>query len=285
MTAPTTLTPEQQLEQDQRNQRAQGKQQQDPMMAFLANFMQLLMKLMDPNYDPTDGGGDLASGQDSTPESRAAAARPTDKAAIVASTAAAGKWKDYVAAHQGEKVEHISPLGTNNASVTSGFGMREHPISCTCKFHKGVDIAPTDGSTPGADASADGVVLFSGWMKGYGNMVEVGHADGTRTRYAHLKSIDVAAGQEVKQGQEVGIMGQTGDATGPHLHYEQIAANGERVTPTLNGNNKLAKGEHIDLAETMRIFAQHNVTGGQTAVAAAAPPAVAGGPAAGVQKG
>lgn len=102
--------------------------------------------------------------------------------------------------------------------VTSGFAMRMHPILQTMRAHKGVDYGAPTG-TP-VRAVGDGTVEYAGRQNGYGNMVELRHANNRSTLYAHLSRIDVRRGQRVEQGQRLGAVGATGWATGPHLHFE-----------------------------------------------------------------
>ncbi len=105
--------------------------------------------------------------------------------------------------------------------VSSGFNPnRMHPILRDWRAHKGVDFAAPTG-TP-VIATADGVVVFRGWQSGYGNVIELKHADQYGTLYAHLSDFvsGLHAGSEVHQGDTIGYVGMTGWATGPHLHYE-----------------------------------------------------------------
>jgi len=111
---------------------------------------------------------------------------------------------------------------------TSGFGMREHPIFHTQRAHMGVDYAAPTG-TP-VISVADGVVVESGFSGGFGNMVVVQHNARQSTVYAHLSKIGVRKGQAVKQGDNLGAVGSTGWATGPHLHFE-FRINGHHVDP------------------------------------------------------
>ena len=111
---------------------------------------------------------------------------------------------------------------------TSGFGMREHPIFHTQRAHKGVDYAAPTG-TP-VISVADGVVVESGLSGGFGNMVVVQHNARQSTVYAHLSKVAVRKGQAVKQGENLGAVGSTGWATGPHLHFE-FRINGRHVDP------------------------------------------------------
>jgi murein DD-endopeptidase MepM/ murein hydrolase activator NlpD len=107
----------------------------------------------------------------------------------------------------------ISPV-----SVTSGFGEREHPILGELKEHLGVDLAAKRGQ--GVFAAAPGVVLNAGWNGGYGYQVEVQHAPRITTRYSHLSRVMVEPGQILERGDLVGLAGDTGMATGVHLHFE-----------------------------------------------------------------
>lgn len=102
--------------------------------------------------------------------------------------------------------------------ISSGFSMRFHPILQTWKAHLGVDYAATTG-TP-VRTVADGVVDFAGVQNGFGNVVMVKHRNNQTTVYAHLSRINVKKGQAVSQGQNIGAVGATGWATGPHLHFE-----------------------------------------------------------------
>ncbi|WP_241963384.1 M23 family metallopeptidase [Paracoccus suum] len=105
---------------------------------------------------------------------------------------------------------------------TSGFGAR------WSRRHEGIDMAAPVG-TP-IYATGDGVVIFAGWQRGYGNVIKVQHELGTETRYGHLSKIHVRAGQRVSRGARIGDMGNTGRSTGPHLHYE-VRVNGTAVNP------------------------------------------------------
>jgi murein DD-endopeptidase MepM/ murein hydrolase activator NlpD len=113
-------------------------------------------------------------------------------------------------------------------SMTSGFGIRIHPILGVARGHSGVDLAVPSG-TPIA-ATADGVVTFANWNGGYGLLVAVDHGGGVETRYGHMSRLAVAAGQQVRVGDTLGFVGSTGLSTGPHVHYE-VRVNGQAVSP------------------------------------------------------
>ena len=121
---------------------------------------------------------------------------------------------------------YTSPV--DGARISSKFGYRIHPIKKTRRMHTGVDYAARLG-TP-VKATADGNVVRAGVAGGYGNMVEIQHADGTTSRYAHLSAFKTSVGKPVKQGQVVGLVGSTGQSTGPHLHFE-IRKNGYPIDP------------------------------------------------------
>jgi murein DD-endopeptidase MepM/ murein hydrolase activator NlpD len=102
--------------------------------------------------------------------------------------------------------------------VSSGFGMRRHPIAQAWRKHEGVDYAAPTGTR--VRAVGDGVVEFAGAKGGYGNVVILRHQSQYNTVYAHLSRISVRKGARVAQNDTIGAVGQTGWATGPHLHYE-----------------------------------------------------------------
>ncbi|HEY0320258.1 MAG TPA: M23 family metallopeptidase [Pyrinomonadaceae bacterium] len=116
-------------------------------------------------------------------------------------------------------------------TLRSGLGTRSNPFGgSSIEFHKGQDIAAPIG-TP-VIATADGTVTIAGWQRGYGWVVYIDHGNGISTRYGHLSRIDVAAGQTIKRGEQLGLVGSTGRSTGPHLHYE-VRINGQPVSPLL----------------------------------------------------
>lgn len=122
--------------------------------------------------------------------------------------------------------------------ISSSFGTRFHPVDRTTKFHGGVDIAVPNGTQ--VSAAAEGTVFFAGRKGGYGNLVVIDHPDGRQTRYAHLASIAVSAGDEVGKGQPIALSGSTGKSTGPHLHFE-MRENGKAVDPMRILSNVLPK--------------------------------------------
>jgi murein DD-endopeptidase MepM/ murein hydrolase activator NlpD len=139
----------------------------------------------------------------------------------------------------------------DGARLSSGFGMRRHPILGFSRLHRGVDFAAPTG-TP-VLASAQGRIVRAGWGGGYGNTIDIDHGRGIVTRYAHLSRMDVRPGQQVTQGQRIGAVGSTGMSTGPHLHYEVIR-NGEPIDPRTN--RLLVQGPVLAGAELQRFRAE-----------------------------
>lgn len=114
--------------------------------------------------------------------------------------------------------------------VGPGYGYRKNPFTGRgSEFHKGVDIGAKTGTS--VVATADGVVTFTGWNGGYGNMVIISHGYGFVTSYSHNSQIVVKIGDKVKRGQVISKVGSTGRSTGPHVHYE-IKVNGKNVDPS-----------------------------------------------------
>ncbi|HHH51244.1 MAG TPA: M23 family metallopeptidase [Campylobacterales bacterium] len=117
----------------------------------------------------------------------------------------------------------------NHIRITSPFTNRRwHPILHRYKAHLGVDFGARRG-TP-ILAAADGKVIFSGWMGGYGNVIKIKHSDGYVTLYAHQSRRKAKVGQRVKKGQVIGFVGSTGRSTGPHLHFG-LYKNGRPINP------------------------------------------------------
>ncbi|MBI2233862.1 MAG: peptidoglycan DD-metalloendopeptidase family protein [Micavibrio aeruginosavorus] len=140
----------------------------------------------------------------------------------------------------------------DGARMSSGFGMRRHPIQGYNKMHKGVDFAASSG-TP-IYAAGDGIIEKAGRQGGYGNYVRIRHNSQLKTAYAHMSRFakGMAAGRRVRQGEVIGYVGTTGASTGPHLHYE-VLVNGAQVNP--RGVN-LPIGEILE-GEQLRVFQAH----------------------------
>ena len=120
-----------------------------------------------------------------------------------------------------ERILHMIPNSfplDPSTRITSEFGSRVHPIAGVVKDHKGLDFGA--GLDTDLFSTADGIVSFAGQQNGYGNVVIIDHSFGFQSFYAHLNSYSVHTRQFVKKGQVVAKSGNTGNSTGPHLHYE-----------------------------------------------------------------
>jgi murein DD-endopeptidase MepM/ murein hydrolase activator NlpD len=113
--------------------------------------------------------------------------------------------------------------------ISSGFGLRYHPILKRVRRHDGFDLAKPWGSP--VYAAKSGVVVEAGWSEGYGQLICLRHQDGWTTRYGHLSKITVKVGQKVQRGALIGKVGSTGISTGPHLHFEVRNRDGKAVNP------------------------------------------------------
>lgn len=127
-----------------------------------------------------------------------------------------------LASGRADRLAHIpaiQPISEANLKqMASGYGRRVDPIYGTVKMHEGMDFTCNIG-TP-VYATGDGTVCFADWHSGYGNCIDIDHGYNYLTRYAHLSKISVRNGQSVKRGDLIGLSGDTGKSTGPHVHYE-----------------------------------------------------------------
>ncbi len=137
---------------------------------------------------------------------------------------------------------------SENTKLVSGFGIRVNPFHKGNYNHPGVDFAAARGTA--VMATANGVVIKavnnSTLQAGYGNYVDIQHANGLVTRYAHLDNVTVRNGQEIEKGKTIGTVGMTGGSVAPHLHYE-IIRNGKQVDPVPYLLEGLTSDQHVEL--------------------------------------
>ena len=138
----------------------------------------------------------------------------------------------------------------DGARLTSGFGMRFHPLLAFSRMHQGVDFGAASGSP--IMAAASGMVEYAAPHGGHGNYVRLRHTKELTTAYGHMSRFAVRSGQRVNQGQVIGYVGSTGVSTGPHLHYE-VWLRGKPVNPTAL---KFVGGSQLAGAELARFKAQ-----------------------------
>jgi murein DD-endopeptidase MepM/ murein hydrolase activator NlpD len=136
--------------------------------------------------------------------------------------------KDSLASHSQQLAATPSIMPTQGWLTSAFSSMREHPILHIARPHEGIDVTAPMGSP--IEAPAAGVVTDAGWESGYGNTVTIDHGYGITTKFAHASKLLVKTGQRVQRGQRIALVGNTGLATGPHLHYE-VHVNGRPVDP------------------------------------------------------
>lgn len=136
--------------------------------------------------------------------------------------------KDSLASHSQRLAATPSIMPTQGWLTSAFSSMREHPILHVARPHEGIDVTAPMGSP--IEAPAGGTVTDAGWESGYGNTVTIDHGYGIVTKFAHCSKLLVKTGQHVSRGQRIALVGNTGLATGPHLHYE-VHVNGRPVDP------------------------------------------------------
>jgi murein DD-endopeptidase MepM/ murein hydrolase activator NlpD len=166
-----------------------------------------------------------------------------------------GQMEQFVRWTVGEKTDLFDPRHRTQATdgvrwpvsaqITSGFGLRRHPILGFARMHRGIDFGAAWG-TP-VRAAEDGAVVAAGWNGGYGRQVRLHHSERLETSYSHLSELAISAGDRVHKGQVIGYVGSSGLSTGPHLHFEAHRSGNaidprslEFTSPALLGPNDLA---------------------------------------------
>ena len=144
-------------------------------------------------------------------------------------------------------IPSIQPISNKDLKrIASGFGMRMHPIHKIMKMHAGLDFTAPIGTE--IYATGDGVVELAKWNAGYGKCVVINHGFGYKTKYAHCKKLNCRKGQKIKKGEIIAFLGNTGQSSGPHLHYEVIK-NNVKVNPVNYFFNDLSPEEYQKVIE------------------------------------
>lgn len=128
-----------------------------------------------------------------------------------------------------DKEKYVSGRPILRGWLSSHYGLRNDPFTGRRAMHKGIDFAGAEGDD--VIATAAGVVTWAGSRFGYGNLVEIDHGNGLRTRYGHNKTVSVAVGDVVTKGEAIAVMGSTGRSTGAHVHYE-VLRDGQPIDPS-----------------------------------------------------
>ena len=146
-----------------------------------------------------------------------------------------------------KSIPSIQPVSNRDLTrIASGFGLRMHPIYKIIKMHKGMDFTAPIGTE--IYATGDGVVEKVGWVGGYGKTIMINHGFGYKTRYAHCSKYNCRKGQKVKRGDLIGFVGNTGQSSGPHLHYE-VFKNNRQINPVNFFFNDLSPEEYDKVIE------------------------------------
>lgn len=132
--------------------------------------------------------------------------------------------------------------------ISSLYGLRVHPKFGYGRMHEGIDLAAPHGTD--VYATGDAVVTRANWQRGYGNIIELNHGFGYRTRYAHLQKVFVKSGDSVSRGALIGTVGSTGVSTGPHLHYE-VHFRGNHVDPINYFNKDIDTASYRNLMDQL----------------------------------
>ena len=144
-------------------------------------------------------------------------------------------------------IPSIQPISNRDLTrIASGFGLRMHPIYKILKMHKGMDFTAPVGTE--IYATGDGIIEKVGWTGGYGKTIMINHGYGYKTRYAHCSKFKCKRGQKVKRGDLIGFVGNTGQSTGPHLHYE-VFKNKKQINPVNFFFNDLSAEEYDKVIE------------------------------------
>lgn len=214
---------------------SQLKQRVDTMNADTAQAMDVLETSVENSTDKLLSGlralglsapldnGDNAVGGPFEPDNSDAPSAMLDKANAL--------YEEFLLFKSARDTLRLAPVHAplnGRMRVSSGFGNRKDPFLSKSAFHGGIDF-PRPTGTPVLSA-APGKISFAGTMAGYGNLVEVTHSNGLKTRYGHLSAILVNRGETVSAGEIIGKVGSTGRSTGPHLHFEVRRA-GKAINP------------------------------------------------------
>ena len=221
-------------------QLAQEKEIQAASLGSLASEVSALYGLKSDPALGTDASGDFSDQQFVTSLGQFQALRTTamSGAASIAITFEPGRGSTTADWLRLAAAPNLWPV---EGTVTGSFGERTDPFNGEGAFHSGVDISTSYGHP--VLAPADGLVVFSEIMGGYGRMVVINHGNGISTRFGHLAGFTVAPGQRVQRGDTIGYVGLSGRSTGPHLHYE-VRINNTPVNPYKYLRLTLAQTSH-----------------------------------------
>ena len=206
---------------------------------------------MDDRFDLVIASRRAATGERQTgPLLYAGIDRAAERDLQLVKWASGGRSQWIDAANLGQASASAGMLWPAGGRISSGFGMRYHPILHFARMHRGIDFAPGRGAP--IVAAADGQVTKAGWAGGYGRQVRIAHGGGLATSYSHMAQIVAEPGSFVHRGQLIGYVGSSGLSTGPHLHYE-VYRGGQAVNPL---SVRFASSAFIDTGQVNAIKAR-----------------------------
>jgi murein DD-endopeptidase MepM/ murein hydrolase activator NlpD len=224
------------------NDAAQRRKLAQEFTAFLYSEVLKAMRAASPQEGVQEGEGMSRDMYTSMMDNEIARLMAQRDSTGVTSAVARAFDRAPVAPPAGSQVSAVKPLTQNDVApaidklkppafgvISSAYGKRTDPIDGSNKFHAGIDIAAPAGTS--VRSVAAGQVVFSGFTPGYGNMIEVDHGNGWRTRYGHNAHNLVAQGERLEAGQPIALVGHTGRATGDHVHFE-VRRDGKAVDPS-----------------------------------------------------
>jgi murein DD-endopeptidase MepM/ murein hydrolase activator NlpD len=196
------------------------------------DMLRQVVELQPDNAEAWNGLALCQSGEEMRPATREAARVKVDLNALIRrANLLAASFKeaaDSLQSHRQRLAATPSIMPTQGWLSSAFSRMRAHPVLHISRPHEGIDVSAPQGAP--IEAPANGTVIRAGWENGYGNVVEINHGFGIVTRFAHASKLLVSRGQRVSRGERVALVGSTGLATGPHLHYE-VHVNGQPVDP------------------------------------------------------
>jgi murein DD-endopeptidase MepM/ murein hydrolase activator NlpD len=205
--------------------------QRDARIRVLANLDPIDPQVQAAGIGGPAGASELRLGGITAPARRSAEIRVDLSALIRRANLLASSFKEAAdsLAHHSARLAATPSIMPTQGWLSSAFSsMRSHPILHLARPHEGIDVSAPMGSP--IEAPAAGVVTYAGWETGYGNKIIINHGFGIVTKFAHASKLLVRTGQRVSRGQRIALVGNSGLATGPHLHYE-VHVNGRPVNP------------------------------------------------------
>ena len=211
---------------------AKKKKLEDAASKFESMFISMFLK----EAMPSDGGGDSILFGKSNARSiykdmlnEAISENLGKQGAFGVKDLILNEYKNVYGTTKNSNIKKIADFLDGDFRVSSPFGLRTDPFTKKITFHKGIDLAATEGTI--INSPINSKVLFAGTLKGYGNCIKLRTEDGKTFVFGHLKEIDIKEGDTISKGMRIGTVGSTGRSTGPHLHFEIRDKNNKAFDP------------------------------------------------------